>query len=92
VYAGFALSLVGMMGAVAVVVQKLTGGSYPGWASLVVVQLVLGGFIIVSTGVAGLYIGKIFEQVRERPLYVIDKRAARSIADEAPRRMDERVR
>ena len=35
--------------------------------------LVTSGFIITSTGVTGLYIGKIFEQVKGRPLYVVDQ-------------------
>ena len=47
----------------------------PGWTSLAVLILVIGGFIIISTGIAGLYIGKIFEQVKERPLYVVDSRS-----------------
>jgi dolichol-phosphate mannosyltransferase len=44
---------------------------YPGWTSLIVLILLIGGFIIISTGIAGLYIGKIFDQVKGRPLYVI---------------------
>jgi dolichol-phosphate mannosyltransferase len=46
---------------------------YPGYTSLVVLILVVGGVIIMSTGVAGLYVGRIFEQVKGRPLYVIDE-------------------
>ncbi len=34
--------------------------------------LVLAGFIIVSVGVVGLYVGRIFEQVKDRPLFLID--------------------
>ena len=34
------------------------------------------GFIIVSIGVVGLYVGRIFEQVKNRPLYLIDEQAA----------------
>ena len=45
----------------------------PGWTSLAVLILVIGGFIIMSTGVTGLYIGKIFDQVKGRPLYVVDE-------------------
>ncbi len=44
--------------------------------------LVLGGFIIVSTGVAGLYVGKIFTQVKDRPLYVLDDADTHAAADE----------
>ena len=42
-------------------------------SSLAVLILLIGGFIISSTGIAGLYVGKIFEQVKGRPLYVIDE-------------------
>ena len=31
------------------------------------------GFIILSTGITGLYIGKVFEQSRGRPIYVVDR-------------------
>jgi hypothetical protein len=34
--------------------------------------LIVGGFIIISLGVTGLYVGKIFGQVKDRPLYVVD--------------------
>ena len=37
--------------------------------------LVLAGFIIVSVGVVGLYVGRIFEQVKGRPLFLIDREA-----------------
>ena len=42
--------------------------------------LVLAGFIIVSVGVVGLYVGRIFEQVKNRPLFLIDDRAGGSPA------------
>jgi dolichol-phosphate mannosyltransferase len=38
-----------------------------------VATIIIGGFIIVSTGVTGMYIGRVFEQVKGRPLYVIDE-------------------
>jgi dolichol-phosphate mannosyltransferase len=47
----------------------------PGFASLAVLTLFLAGFIIVSVGVVGLYVGRIFEQVKDRPLYLIDSEA-----------------
>jgi polyisoprenyl-phosphate glycosyltransferase len=48
----------------------------PGFTSLAVLILLLAGFIIVSVGVVGLYVGRIFEQVKDRPLYLIDAEAA----------------
>jgi glycosyltransferase involved in cell wall biosynthesis len=47
----------------------------PGYTSLAVLLLVLAGFIIVSVGVVGVYVGRIFEQVKNRPLFLIDSKA-----------------
>ena len=41
--------------------------------ALAVLLLIVGGFIIIEPGVTGLYIGKIFDQVKDRPLYVVDE-------------------
>lgn len=71
--AGFALAAAGALLAIAIVALRLRGDAAPGWASLATLQLVLSGFAIASSGVVGLYVGRIFEQVRERPLYVLDE-------------------
>lgn len=49
------------------------GGTHHGWTSLMVTINFLGGIIISSIGIIGLYIRKIFEEVKERPLYIIDE-------------------
>ena len=84
VYAGFLLALSGAMLAVSFVVTYLffSPGIPPGWTSLVVLLLVIGGFIIISTGVTGLYIGKIFSQVKERPLFIVEQEIGGSSAEE----------
>ena len=51
-----------------------TRAAYPGWTSLAVLLLLIGGFIIISVGLTGLYLGKVFEQVKGRPLFVVDER------------------
>lgn len=73
VYAGFAISALGTLLAGFFVVNYFAGNPYPGWTSLGVLLLLLSGFIIASTGVTGLYVGKIFVQVKDRPLYVVDQ-------------------
>jgi dolichol-phosphate mannosyltransferase len=73
VYLGFAISGFGVFLALFFVVNYFVGHPYPGWTSLGVLLLLLGGFIIVSTGVMGLYVGKIFIQAKDRPLYVVDR-------------------
>ncbi len=72
VYLGFAVSGFGVLLAIFFVINYFVGHSYPGWTSLGVLLLLLGGFIIVSTGITGLYVGKIFVQAKDRPLYVVD--------------------
>ena len=42
-----------------------------GWTSLVVSHLFLSGLILMSLGVVGLYVGRIFEQVKQRPIFVV---------------------
>jgi glycosyltransferase involved in cell wall biosynthesis len=72
-YIGFAASLGGVVLAGFFVVNYFLQNTYPGWTSLAVLILVIGGLTIATVGVAGLYIGKIFTQVKDRPLYVVDE-------------------
>jgi dolichol-phosphate mannosyltransferase len=73
-YIGFLASLGGVVLAAFLVGRYLASGtSYPGWTSLMVLVLLVGGLTITTIGVAGLYIGKIFTQVKDRPLYVVDE-------------------
>jgi polyisoprenyl-phosphate glycosyltransferase len=77
VYLGFLLACAGGLLAVYLVSARFAGEIYPGWTSIVVAILLLGGFIILSTGITGLYIGKVFDQSRERPVFVVDRIAQR---------------
>jgi len=58
--------------AVYLTVRQILFGSVPGWTSLAVLLLASTGVVLVSLGVVGLYIGKIFDQVKDRPLYIVD--------------------
>jgi dolichol-phosphate mannosyltransferase len=79
VYLGFALAAGGGLMALYFLATKIFNTASPGWTSLAVFTLTIGGFVIISTGVTGLYIGKVFEQVKERPLFVVDKSAAEEL-------------
>jgi polyisoprenyl-phosphate glycosyltransferase len=71
-YIGFLASFVGVVLAAFFFIRYFLGATYPGWTSLTVLVLLIGGLTITTVGVAGLYIGKIFTQVKDRPLYVVD--------------------
>lgn len=85
VYAGIAMAVAGMFLATFFVVSYLVEGTdYPGWTSLAVLILLTTGVVTISTGVAALYIGKIFGQVKDRPLYVIEKSMVGGVETDLP--------
>lgn len=52
-------------------VKYLTEDAVPGWATMTVSVLFLGGIQLVGIGILGEYIGRIFEEIKHRPLYLI---------------------
>jgi polyisoprenyl-phosphate glycosyltransferase len=72
IYLGFIFALLGGALALYLIYSRITGHVDPGWTGIVVGMLVQGGVIILCTGVAGLYVGKVLEQSRGRPLFVVD--------------------
>ena len=75
---GLLYALLGLLVAVLLVFFYFIHGSLAGWTSLIVVVLLSTGAVLFSLGVIGQYIGKIFEQTKGRPLYVIDIISERS--------------
>ncbi len=71
---GFLFFAMALMFSVYLIYSLLESGALPGWTSLMVAVSVSTGFILVAIGILGIYIGKIFEQTKERPLYIIHKR------------------
>jgi glycosyltransferase involved in cell wall biosynthesis len=84
IYAGFLCAFAGMAAAIYLVIAKLTGHLAPGWTSLAVFTLLVGGVVILSTGVTGLYVGKIFDQVRGRPLWVFEDARPATVSPAEP--------
>jgi polyisoprenyl-phosphate glycosyltransferase len=80
IYVGFACALAGFTLGILLTIRRLMAYTAPGWTGLIVAQLTIGGLIIMCVGAVGLYVGRVFEQVRGRPLFIIDEdsdRAAR---------------
>lgn len=54
-------------------IRHFTGGTVAGWTSLVVSIWAMGGLQLLSIGVIGEYIGKVYLETKERPKYIIEK-------------------
>jgi polyisoprenyl-phosphate glycosyltransferase len=69
---GLMVSLTSFVLAVAFVIEKLTVGfEIRGWASTVVIILFLGGVQLLTIGIIGEYISRIYDEVKQRPLFVV---------------------
>lgn len=72
IYTGMALSALSFIYLLVVVIQKLfTYTTIIGWASIIAVNLFFNGIILMFLGIIGEYIGRIYEEAKNRPLYVI---------------------
>ena len=54
-----------------VVHALIVGTAVPGWSSLILSIWLVGGFILISLGIVGTYLGQIYTEVKRRPLYHI---------------------
>jgi glycosyltransferase involved in cell wall biosynthesis len=71
-YFGFVISLFAFMYAVVLAVKKLLNDvNVPGYTSLMVVVLFLGGIQLITLGILGEYMGRVYNEVKGRPLYVV---------------------
>ncbi len=55
-------------------ISWIAGHTVPGWTSNVIVTALIGGIQLISLGVLGEYIGKIFLEVKQRPRFIISER------------------
>ncbi|KHD44996.1 glycosyltransferase family 2 protein [Streptococcus hongkongensis] len=75
IYSGLLAFISSILGAIVIVIRKLTvGGSVDGWASLVTIILLIGGIQLLCIGILGKYISKIFLETKKRPSYVIKEK------------------
>lgn len=73
-YIGLSLACVTLLYAAFVILRTLFFGTdLPGYASLLVVTLIIGSFNFISVGILGEYVGRISEEVRGRPLYIVSE-------------------
>jgi len=74
-YLGTLLAMSGMAYALYIIIRTIIKGiDVPGYASLLVFILVLGGLQMIILGIIGEYIGRIFMEVKNRPLYIVEEK------------------
>lgn len=71
---GFIVAVLSVIGILWSVVTRIITGHTGGWASIVSIICFLGGVQLLSLGVIGEYIGKIYLEVKQRPRYIIEKK------------------
>ena len=71
---GFALACLSVLYGAFILIRYLSAGiAVPGWTTLVVLVSFLGGLGFANLGILGLYLGKVFDEVKGRPLYCVEQ-------------------
>lgn len=68
-YAGLLSGLLSIIMIIHTLYSHLTGTAAPGWTTTTIMVCLMGGLQLIFLGVIGEYIGRIFEEVKQRPLY-----------------------
>lgn len=70
---GMASVLIGLVMLIYTLVSVFSGHSVAGWGSMMCSMWFIGGFILLSLGVIGEYLGKIYLEVKHRPRFIVEK-------------------
>ena len=70
---GFLLFALSVVAGLYAIVGKILGANVTGWTSLILSVWFIGGVQLLALGLIGEYIGKIYKEVKQRPLFVIEK-------------------
>ncbi len=84
--AGFALSAAGLVYALyALAMRIFTSQTVEGWTSILASVLIIGGLQLVSLGILGEYLGKVFIQTKARPPYIVKESSSDELSPEKGR-------
>lgn len=74
-FVGLTMTLVSLVMIMFGIIRHIEGKTIEGWTSLLVSLWFIGGIITTAMGVTGIYIGKIYVEVKQRPRYFVQERA-----------------
>jgi polyisoprenyl-phosphate glycosyltransferase len=72
-WTGYIAAILAMLYLASVFVQKALGYTVAGWATIMVAMLFLGSVQLICLGILGEYLGRVFNEVKARPMYVIEE-------------------
>ncbi|HWH10999.1 MAG TPA: glycosyltransferase family 2 protein [Solirubrobacteraceae bacterium] len=70
-YFGFLFSGIAFLAIPVVIVLRLLGSYLPGFGAITIAILMLGGIQLIAIGLIGEYVGRIYDEVKQRPLYIV---------------------
>lgn len=73
IYLGIVFLIISFCIGIYVLHALIAGTAVPGWSSLILSIWLVGGFVLICVGITGVYIGKIYNEVKHRPLYNIQE-------------------
>jgi dolichol-phosphate mannosyltransferase len=71
---GFMISTLAFIAIPIVVVLRILGSYLPGFGAITIAVLLLGGIQLIAIGIIGEYVGRIYDEVKDRPLYLVKAR------------------
>jgi dolichol-phosphate mannosyltransferase len=83
-YAGMLSAGVAFVAIPVVILLRLLGSYLPGFGSITIAILLLGGIQLIALGVIGEYVGRIYDEVKHRPLYIVREERNRRVPDQGP--------
>lgn len=71
---GLAMMLVSVVAIIYAIIEHIAGKTVAGWTSLLASLWFIGGIVTTGIGITGIYVGKIYTEVKRRPRYFVDER------------------
>ncbi|MFX3631644.1 MAG: glycosyltransferase family 2 protein [Candidatus Pristimantibacillus sp.] len=92
-YVGFAISATSFVYLLVILLQKIfTSANLPGWTTIVAINLLFNGIILILLGLIGEYIGRIYDESKNRPLYIVRETQGFESEEQLKGTSDERER
>lgn len=74
IHLGFTIALIALIYIIYLIIRTLAVGDVlTGWTTIVASIYLMGGLILASVGIVGIYTGNIFNETKKRPIYIVEK-------------------